>query len=206
LQNNRVFVSGSFTEIFGQPRKGLALIKSNTNNTALINWDPKPNGLVNAMTVGLSSTICASGQDPSPTLFVGGEFTCFDGGAATPCDSGGGFARDYVAATHQLTSMIARSERRRTDIARTATSAREYIEDTADRTIDAAREGAGRVRRAARNVSQRVKQAGSELNEHGGGAIDADDQLREASQGLHDQERASFADPTSSAEPREQPS
>jgi hypothetical protein len=98
--------------------------------------------------------------------------------------------------------MIARSERRRPDVAR----AREYLRDTADRTIDAARHGADRVKRAARDAADRYKRAGGESDEHAGGAIGADEQMRSAAYGLHEAERASLADGPAASERREQPS
>jgi hypothetical protein len=97
--------------------------------------------------------------------------------------------------------MIARSERRRQDVAR----AREYLRETTDRTIDAARQGAGRVKRAAMEASERYKR-GSQSDESVAGVIDADDQMRPVSHGLHESERASLADGPSAGERKEQPS
>lgn len=104
-QNNRLFASGAFTTIGGLPRNGLALLNGTTTNpnpAPVIPWDPKPNGAVKTMIVGGpigGNTICTAGNDPNSTLFLGGDFTCFDSNAATPCSSGGGFARSHIAAT-----------------------------------------------------------------------------------------------------------
>lgn len=101
--------------------------------------------------------------------------------------------------------MIARSERRREDIERTARAAKEYLGETVDRTAGAAREGVARARRAAQDVAGRVKQAAGAPDDDATDAVEVDEEVRRASQGLHE-ERASFADGPLASDRREQPS
>ena len=101
--------------------------------------------------------------------------------------------------------MIARSDRRRSEIGRAATAARDYLEDTVDRAAGAARDGVARARRSAEDMAHRFRDAGGDAEDDALDAIEADDQVRQAVQGLHE-ERASFADGPLATDRPEQPS
>lgn len=99
--------------------------------------------------------------------------------------------------------MIARSERRRDDIERTGTAAKDYVRDTAERAAGAARGGVGRARRSAKHLAERFRDEEDDASEYD--VIEADDRVRQASQGLHE-ERASFADGPLASDRPEEPS
>src|SRR5262245_62824589 len=75
------FLAGNFTHVAGVPRRGLARI--NADHT-LSSWDPNPNSVVYTMVV--------SGN----TVYVGGAFTAFGGGAIT---------RNFIAAIDATTGI-----------------------------------------------------------------------------------------------------
>jgi hypothetical protein len=100
---DKIYAGGAFTNIGGTPRPGLAFLKGKVATTNLLqNWNPGANGIVRTLLVG-TPTICTTPSNPAkPDLttpvYLGGDFTCLDGGAATPCSGGGGFSRNHLAA------------------------------------------------------------------------------------------------------------
>ncbi len=82
-----LYIGGSFTTVGGVARNNLAVIDTTTDTNNVGDWDPDPDGPVNAL---------ALSQD-GLGVYVGGAFTAFQGGAVS---------RAYLASVHALTGDV----------------------------------------------------------------------------------------------------
>jgi len=82
-----LYIGGGFTTVGGIARNNLAVIDTTTDTNNVGDWDPDPDGPVNAL---------ALSQD-GLGVYVGGAFTAFQGGTVS---------RAYLASVHALTGDV----------------------------------------------------------------------------------------------------